>query len=78
MHQSERHPSPCSYQLVCILPLHYYPCCLDDILRILDQFPAILRELVNIDWGGILDISEVLVYMLVIGHAALAECFDHV
>ena len=43
----------------------------------MDGLPAIWRELVNVDRRGVLDVSERLVDLLIIGHATSAEGFDH-
>ena len=72
-----RMPHEILEQLVCVLLLDHQPRSLDDIARILDGLAAVWGELVDIDWGGCFDVSEGLVYLFVIRHAALAKGFDH-
>jgi hypothetical protein len=72
-----RMPHEVLEQLVRVLLLDHQPRRLDDVARILDELAAVRGELVGVDGGGGLDVAQGLVYLFVVGHAALAEGFDH-
>jgi len=72
-----RMPDKILEQLVGVLLLHHQPRRLDDIAGILDKFAAIRGKLIDIHWGCILNISERLVDLFIIGHATLPEGLDH-